>query len=178
MVRGEVLFNGVSLHKKYGIAVEKCCRSLSPPLRERKVAIPNRDGKYNYGARNYDENTLTLECGIARRYSREQIRELAYTLSRRGRIELWDEPGKIYIGQLYDPEELEKIGESSGKFSLTFTCEPFAYGATVTLPIAAGLNRIEYKGTARTPTLIVLKNNSKTAAQNVRITAIFRRKTR
>lgn len=177
MMRGEFLFNNIPMRKEYGIAVEKSHDVLIPQLRERKITIPGKNGRYDYGASNYEERTLVLDCNIARPTTRAQLRELAYQLSKKGRIEVWDEPGKHYVGRIYDPAELEKIGQGHHKFQLTFICEPFAYGKTITSPITKGQNKINYKGTACTPALIVIKNNGAAAAENVQITAVFRKKT-
>ncbi len=174
---GTMLFGNTDLLKEYGIVMGTPRDCLMPALRERKVEIPNRDGKYDYGANTYEERIVEVRATSSRDLTRQELRELAYILSKKSRFCFWDEPEKYYIGRIYDATALERVTVARASVVLSFTCEPFAYGATVTQPIAAGLNRIEYKGTARTPTLIVLKNNSKTTAQNVRITAIFRRKT-
>ena len=65
--------------------------------------------------------------------------------------------------------------EIAREFELVFTCEPFAYGASVATQIANGRNVIGYKGTAETPCMIVLKNTSSNNIVNITITAIKRR---
>lgn len=60
------------------------------------------------------------------------------------------------------------------EFSLSFICEPFALGRTVTTPIHSGVNPIAYRGTAETPCVIVLRNLSRANVQTVTITAIKR----
>lgn len=61
------------------------------------------------------------------------------------------------------------------RVTLTWSCNPpFALGRTVTAPLALGSNRVEYRGTAETPCLIVLRNLSQTEVQTVTITAVKR----
>ena len=149
---------------------------LTPAKRPRKVHIPQRSGMYDFGATCWEERTVRIECTLERKTSRAQLREIAGALSRKGRLRLWDEPDKYYVGELYDPAEvLDYYDEAMREFSLSFVCEPFAFGRTVTQPIASGENRVAYLGTADTPCVIVLKNLSPDTVQTVTITAIKRR---
>ena len=93
-------FGGVDMYEAYGIRVVHY-DLLLPKLRPRKVTIPQRSGEYDFGARYHDERVLLLECDSRNSLTRAQLRELAYALSKKNRIVLWDEPEKYYIGQLY-----------------------------------------------------------------------------
>ncbi len=158
----------------WGIRVVKY-DTLTPSKRPRKMQIPERSGMYDFGARCWDERTVRIECVLERKISRAQLREIAGALSRKGRLRLWDEPDKYYIGELYDPAEImDYYDESMREFTLSFICEPFALGRTVTLPIRSGENPIAYQGTVDTPCVIVLRNPSKANVQTVTITAIKR----
>ena len=96
-------------------------------------------------------------------------------LSRKSRLRLWDEPDKYYFGELYDPAEiLDYEDEALRDFTLSFVCEPFAFGKVITQQITTGENPINYRGTAETPCVIVLKNVSDTEVSNITITAIKR----
>ena len=142
-----------------------------PAKRARKVRIPGRNGQYDC----WEERTVRIDCTLERKVSRSELREIAYYLSRKSILSLWDEPDKHYIGEIYDPSELtDYYDEAMREFTLTFICEPFAFGQTVTVPIASGKNRMEYRGTAETPCLIVLRNVSKTQCANITLTAIKR----
>lgn len=148
---------------------------LTPAKRPRKVQIPMRSGMYDYGAVCWEERTVRIECTLERKISRSELREIAGALSQKSRLRLWDEPDKYYVGELYDPAEiLDYYDEALRDFTLNFVCEPFAYGSTVTHPIASGENRIGYRGTAETPCVIVLNNQSGAEAQTVTITAVKR----
>lgn len=146
-----------------------------PPKRARKVTIPGRSGSYDFGAQNWDDRTLRIVCVLERPMTKSEFREIVYALSRKGRLRLWNEPGKYYIAELYDPAEIQDYYmETAREFELAFFCEPFAFGATVTQPIASGENAVDYRGTAETPCTIVLKNLSNANILTVTITAIKR----
>lgn len=161
--------------KDWGVRVIKH-DVLSPPKRSRKVQIPERSGMYDFGSKFWDERTVRIDCVLERKISRAELREIAAVLGRKGRLVLWDEPDKYYLGELYDPAEItDYYDEAMREFTLSFTCEPFAFGRTVTQPVASGSNAVGYRGTAETPCIIVLRNTSEVDAQTVTITAIKRR---
>lgn len=172
---GEFSFDGVMMRQKYGIAVEKVHDLILPPARVRKISIPNRDGQYDYGARNWEERTLILDCNIAKTPTRAELRELSFLLSKKAPIVLWSEPDKHYIGRIYNPDVFNKIGRGHQSFSLEFTCEPYAYSEKSTQPLTVGNNKITYKGTAETPCLIVLKNTGNETIRTVQIKLISRK---
>ena len=146
-----------------------------PPKRSRKISIPGRSGSYDYGAKNWDERTVRLECVLMRQMKKEEFREIVYLLSKKGRLRLWNETEKYYMAELYDSPNVDDFYlEEMREFELAFVCEPFAYGENVTTAIADGRNRIAYKGTAETPAVIVLRNASDDEIANVTITAIKR----
>lgn len=149
---------------------------LTPPKRPRKVQIPMRSGMYDFGARCWEERTVRVECTLERKIPRSELREIAGALSRKSQLRFWDEPDKCYIGELYDPAEItDYYDEAIRDFTLSFICEPFALGRTVTMPIHSGENAVAYRGTAETPCVIVLRNLSDGGVQEVAITAIKRR---
>ena len=175
MLRNSFTFGGVDMRETYGICISEAHDVLFPQLRERKVVVPGRSGAYDYGAFAYDERILSLDCDIVRPTTRAQLREIAYVLAQKNRIVLWNEPEKYYIGRIYNAEELERVGTTQKHFTLEFTCDPFAYGQTVTRKLSSGENPLQYQGTARTPSLIVLRNTGGAPIQNLQITAIFKR---
>ena len=167
-------FGGYNSLTDWGMRVVKY-DTLTPPKRPRKVQIPMRSGMYDFGAKCWDERTVRIDCTLERQVSRSQLREIAGVLSRKGRLTLWDGPDKYYIGELYDPADItDYYNEAMRDFALSFVCEPFAFGRTVTIPVRSGENRVEYQGTADTPCVIVLRNLSDANVQNITITAIKR----
>ena len=166
-------FSGVDMRREYGIKVISY-DVLKPPLRPRKVLVPSHDGTHDLGAIYHDERELRIECdALERRLTREQIRELAGLLDKKGRIYLWDEPDKYYIGQIYKAPNLRYLGMAGHSFALTFTCEPFAYGDVYDGPLP---HIISYAGTARTPARLTITNTSNTGVNGVRIIVRVRKR--
>lgn len=166
------LFGGQDMFQRFGLQlVDDGMPSdvLMPDLRERKVTIPLRSGAYDYGAHYYDERTITYTCVTTRMVSRDDAREIAYILSKKAEIRIWTEPDKHYIGRVYQAPSLEQLRNIGNRFPLTFVCEPFAYGATTTEPMPSLVFQPDYKGTAPTPTYIVIENTGSGDAVNIQI---------
>lgn len=164
------------MFERFGIMLEGEPQDvLLPALRPRKVTIPERHGAYDFGAKFYDERGLTLRCVTIRTLDRAAVREISLMLSQKSEIRIWNEPEKYYIGRIYDQTSLDQLRRTANKFTLTFICEPFAYGQTVTDPFEGLIYRSSYPGTAPTPTYIQIVNNGETAATNIRISQFDKR---
>lgn len=151
--------------------------SFLPQKRERKIAIPGVSGMYDYGVKNYEERLITITCVLTKKLTRAETREIAYWLSRKGRLILWDEQDKYYIAEIYDSVDLETMPkETMREFELHFTAEPFAYKDVGYTEITDTVTRIAYKGTAETPCLLVLKNETNQPIKIATITATKRRR--
>lgn len=165
-------YAGVDMLATYGI---RCSGysfdTLTPKLRPRKITVPGKSGTRDFGAKHYEDRALRIQCdAMERRLDRHEIRELAYLLSKKGRIVLWDEPDKYYVGRLYDAAELKYIGMVGHEFSLTFICEPFAYGRTYSGPMPERfVGDDAYLGTATTPTRIQVTNTGQNTIPGFRI---------
>ena len=169
MKRGEFTFGAISMMDTYGIILRQVNDVIQPQLRERKVIVPERSGAYDFGARYYDERILELDCYIVKPVDRAFIREVSYTLSEKNQIRVWQEPDKYYIGRLYDPASLERVGTIQRHFTLPMVCEPFAYGEIVSEDF--GEQYIpEYAATHWTPTRIEITNIGTTDAVGIQIT--------
>lgn len=173
--RGTLIFNGVDLYETYGILVERVEDDLLPALRERKVVVPGRSGAYDFGAQYYDERLLTLPSGSTRQLTRGEVREVSYALSKKGRIVLWDEPDKYYLGRIYDATDLERVLRTMRKYTLHFLCEPFAYGETVQVDFHGPVWSASYAGTQETPTRLQITNAGSTTANGIQITITEKR---
>lgn len=175
---GSFLFGTVDMYTEYGIKLTENSIPqdvLIPGLRSRKQTIPLRHGAYDYGARYYDERKIQIECVTNRVISREDSRELAYILSKKSEFRFWTEPEKYYIGRVYDAPTLDQLRNVGNKFKLTFICEPFAYGQTVTESFTGATYTPTYKGTAPTPTYIVIENTGSSNAVNLVITQTIKK---
>lgn len=157
-------FGGVDIREKYGLYVGSWQDVLKPALRARKLTIASRDGAWDFGAHAYDERQITVRLVGQLTYS--QRRELAFALSEKRQIRYWEEPNLYYIGRAYNAAAIARLPADAKQFTLTFVCEPFAYGKTETLDLTQS---IDYTGTASTPTRIEIHNTGSAAITKVRL---------
>ncbi len=169
MQNNSFLYGDIDMREAYGLIVERYADVLAPELRQRKQEVPERDGAFDYGAAYYNERELSVECGTVQLLTREACRELSATLGRKAKITFWNEPDKYYIGRIYDPATIERLAGKMKKFTLTFVCDPFAYGQQRTEAFEGSAN-LSYAGSARTPTRITVTNTTGVALQGLTIT--------
>lgn len=179
---GSFKFGNTDMYDTFGIMILDAGMPddlFIPGIRERKVEVPNRHGKYDFGAKYYDERELTLKCiaaeperiGYTQENLRQYVREITYVLSKKAEIRLWNEPEKYYVGRIYDSSELTQLRNIANEFTLTFICEPFAYGETFSVPFVNGLLTPNYRGTAPTTTYIIIRNTASSGnVTNIKIT--------
>lgn len=176
--KSSFLFGSVDMYQTYGISISEDGLPddvLKPQLRERKVVVPMRNGAYDFGAHWYDERPLTLTCVTVRKGSRDDAREMAYTLSKKAQIRFWNEPDKYYIGRIYAAPDLDILRKAGNRFTLSFVLEPFAYGEVIDAPFSGRKFTPNYKGTAPTPTYIIIENTGSGNARNIQIVQSIRR---
>lgn len=162
----------------FGIHTQDQSRMILPPRREGRIVIPGRSGYYDGMTRDiYDERIESVLCSFrcpSGRAVSELCREIAWWLSGEGRLSYDNEPDKYYLAQVSGGPPMEQHLKY-GQFTLTWSFNPpFALGRTITQSLVMGENPVDYRGTAETPCVIVLKNLSNAEAQTVTITAIKR----
>lgn len=168
-------FRGINFRERFNIRVVKI-DFLLPAKRRRKQEIPRRHGQYDHGAENWEDRTIRLECDLLNPLTRGEVRQISELLSRKGRLILWDEPDKHYIGEVYMPPEIFEFPKASVRtFTIEFECEPFAYRDAKSIEVQSGVNSIVYDGTFEAPAKIVLTNTGTTTIRNITITATKRR---
>ena len=145
---------------------------LLPAIRARKITLPMRDGAYDFGAKYYDERAITLNCVTVKANTREDAREMAYLLSKKSQLRIWNEPDKYYIGRVYQAPTLEQIRNIGNRFSLTFICDPFAYGEEVTATFTTRYSP-HYAGTAPTPAILTITNTGSQTITSINITQML-----
>ncbi len=150
---------------------------LFPEKRERKTAIPRRSGMYNHGKNTWNERIIRIECTLERKISRAELREIAYELSRRAQLRLWEEPDKYYIGEIYSPPDvIDYANECMRDFELEFICEPFALAESRSEPIKDGKNAVKYSGTVEKGAIFEIRNPNNFSVSNISITTTVKRK--
>lgn len=167
MLGDSFVFNGINFREKFNIRVVKV-DYLLPSKRERKIEIPNRNGLYDFGSVSYNERIIKIACDLLSPLSRAQLREISYLLDRKGKLYLWDEPDKYYIGEIYmAPEIMEFPKAKIRTFDLEFKCEPFAYREQTFDTIEQGTNKLKYYGTAKAPCRIEITNHGNVPANKI-----------
>ena len=170
IMRNSFSFNGVDMRAEFGLILEEPFDDkLQPNLRERKLIVPHRNGAYDYGAKWYDERTVTVKCASTQLLTRADVRRLALVLSVKGELRSWYEPDKYYFGRIYEGANIERIVGSAKRFALEFSCEPFAYGEQVTEEFT-NQAALSYRGSAETPTHIIITNRTNAPIKGLTIT--------
>ena len=176
--KSSFLFGTTDMYQRFGISISENGLPddvLKPTLRERKVVVPMRNGAYDYGAHWYDERPLSLTCVTVKAGTRDDAREMAYILSKKAQLRFWNEPDKYYIGRIYTAPGLEILRKVGNKFTLNFVLEPFAYGDVIEDSFTDRRYVPSYKGTAPTPTYIVIENIGSNNVTNIQITQSIKR---
>lgn len=171
--KSSFLFGTTDMFQTFGIQISDDGMPndvLKPQLRERKVTVPLRNGSYDYGAHYYDERPFSLNCVTVKAGTRDDAREMAYILAKKSQLRLWNEPDKYYVGRVYQAPSLDCLRKVGNRFTLNFLLEPFAYGETYTKSFVDRRFIPDYKGTADTPTYIVIRNTGSGNAVNIQIT--------
>jgi len=124
-------FNGRHC-SEFGLAVKSKNRQLLPTSNDIYVDIPGRHGSFHFPGELQDR-VIELECafvGTSRENLREKARQIAAWLYTKEKAVLSfdDEPGKYYYAKLDGAINLEQLFVLA-TFTLTFRCEPLAYGA-------------------------------------------------
>lgn len=130
-------FNGRH-SSEFGILVNKVSRSILPPLTDRSIKIPARDGTFHFGT-----DVGVREFKIEITYSAANATDLLQKARDIGRWLLTDEeaeiifdqePDKSYYGFLVGNTDIESL-VSTGFTTFTIQCpDPYAYGAEIQSP--------------------------------------------
>lgn len=176
--KSSFLFGSVDMYQTFGISIADNglpADVLKPQLRERKVVVPMRNGAYDFGAHWYDERPLSLTCVTVKAGTRDDAREMAYILSKKSQIRFWNESDKYYVGRIYTAPGLDILRNAGNRFALSFILEPFAYGNVIDTTFDGDRYTPSYKGTAPTPTYIVIENVGSGNANNIQIVQSIKR---
>lgn len=183
IANGSFKFGSIDMYSTFGLQLMGDSMDedlLLPEVRTRKITIPLRHGEYDYGSKYRKErplrmNCVSLSCGSTEGEFRAFAREIAYVLSKKDRIRRWYEPDVYYIGKVEKEITLTQLRDVGNVFTLDFTCEPFAYGQTVSKPFTNLQLVPEYNGTAESPTYIEITNVGNANAAKIRISQVDRK---
>ena len=132
-------------------------RQLLPEPNDRYVQVPGRNGSILF-PRELADRRIELDCAFVEPSLadiRAKARDIAAWLNVTDRTSLSfdDEPGKSYKGKLASAVDFDHIGRM-GQFSLTFICEPLAYGTEATTNFANDSAIVANAGTYSAPAII------------------------
>jgi predicted phage tail component-like protein len=132
-------------------------RQLLPEPNDRYVQVPGRQGSILF-PRELADRRIDIDCAFMEPSLadiRTKARDIAAWLNVTDRASLSfdDEPGKSYKGKLASAVDLDHAGRL-GQFSLTFICEPLAYGEQATASFVSDSVTVANVGTFPTPAII------------------------
>lgn len=125
-------------------------RQLLPEPNDRYVQVPGRQGAIHF-PRELADRHIDLDCAFVEKSLpdlRARAREIAAWLHTENReiLSFDDEPDKYYRGKLLLSVDFSHQA-LMGEFSLTFVCEPLAYGAEVTADFVNDIATVNNQGT-------------------------------
>ena len=175
MMNDSFTYNGIDMRETFKVKVI-AYDTLLPERRQRRVIVSGRSGSQDYDANStqtHNDRVLRMECMVHGKLTDTEFDSLKYTLSRRGRIVLWDKLDRYFICNLYDPAEvIDSFQHAFREFKLNFLCNPYAYALAPTiLSSPQPIIPIKYEGTRQTPTRITIRNTGTVALSGVTITA-------
>jgi predicted phage tail component-like protein len=132
-------------------------RQLLPETNDSYVQVPGRQGSILF-PRELADRRIELDCAFVEPSLadiRTKAREIAAWLNvtDRANLSFDDETGKTYKAKLASAVDFDHIGRM-GEFSLSFACEPLAYGSEVTTNFANDSATVANAGTYSAPAII------------------------
>ena len=125
-------------------------RQLLPETNDSYVQVPGRQGSILF-PRELADRRIDIDCAFVEpsladiRTKARDIAAWLYT-DDRANLSFDDETGKTYKGKLASAVDFDHIGRM-GQFSITFICEPLAYGGQVTADFAGDSVTVTNAGT-------------------------------
>lgn len=112
-----------------GVYVRNVDRTLLPAKRVIQYVIPGKSGTYDV-ENGYEKRSVVCEIGFVgdklnRADLRIKARRVAQWLSGSGMLVFDDEPDKGYTATVVSGVSIEEVA-STGKSTVTFSCQPFA----------------------------------------------------
>ena len=132
-------------------------RQLLPEPNDRYIQVPGRQGSILF-PRELADRRIELDCafvGSSLADIRAKARDIAAWLHTddRANLSFDDEAGKTYKGKLASAVDFDHIGKM-GRFSLSFVCEPLAYGSEATTNFTGDSATVANSGNYPAPAII------------------------
>jgi predicted phage tail component-like protein len=132
-------------------------RQLLPETNDSYVQVPGRQGSILF-PRELADRRIDIDCAFMEPSLadiRTKARDIAAWLHTTDRASLSfdDEMGKTYRGKLASAVDFDHIGRL-GQFSLSFVCEPLAYGEQITVDFVSDTAIVANAGSYQTPAII------------------------
>ena len=176
MARYGLVFNGKNSITDFNTYVRNDNRVALPPQTNTEYRIPGRHGTIDYGANDRLNRLIVVTFRtVAPDYPtmRQNIRDLAYWLSRSGLLAFDDEPNKWYDAKVYDEIPLQEAF-ITGELTVTFSCQPFAEELNYNQRIETWTDQdkqipLSIIGTQDTSCIITITNNGGIDINNISI---------
>ena len=123
-------YNSLHSYNGFNIIAKSVNRPLLPALNKREIAIPGKQGTYDFSENTYANRIISVliqYVGSSFNDLRLRARDIAAWLSQTSYKELIfdDEPDKYYLAKIYGDVGLENFFRL-GKATINFECQPFA----------------------------------------------------
>lgn len=176
MTWDSLTYNGVDLYALCKLKMTKTPLFM-PQLRERAIVVPRRSGSYKPKSHWHDDIEILLACTIDGDVTEDQMDDLKYVLSRRGRIVFFDRPDRYLMGQCFNAAQVvEYYRRCMQDFELVFKCDPYWYDKTPTerktgeATMWFNTADTRYRGTREAPTRIIIRNTGTTPISGINLT--------
>jgi len=132
-------------------------RQLLPELNDHYVQVPGKFGSILF-PRELADRRIEIDCAFIEdsltdlRTKARSIAAWLYTTDR-AKLSFDDDPGKYYMAKLASAVDFEHLA-LMGQFSLSFVCEPLAYGEQVTTNFVNDMATVVNAGTYSAPAII------------------------
>jgi predicted phage tail component-like protein len=163
--------------KVHGLILQSIDRSLLPTVKRQQVNILSLPGSVDLQDEPiYENRVITVRFTYPFATPQEmqaKKRDVAQWLSGRAKLIFDDEPQLFYDAKVFEAIAIEQSFHVMA-IEVLFECAPYAYGREIHVPITNGKTKIEYEGNAKTPTLIILRNEGTLNVVNINITQVVR----
>lgn len=145
-------------------------RQLLPEPNDRYVQVPGRQGSVHF-PREFTDRHIDIDCAFVEKSLpdlRARAREIAAWLHTTDRaiLSFDDETDKYYRGKLLLSVDFTHLA-TMGELSLTFLCDPLAYGGEITKDFDWFVTTVENPGTYESPP--IFKMTFTAADINIRV---------